>query len=101
MGKEATELDDLDARMLAAGMTPISELLQHDPMGDFAAHKAVRSVADFEWWVQSQHEKFLRMRMAYELGDKPKDDLYEWVFAHAAVFGNVAVNLRQALGQPV
>ncbi len=95
-------MSDLDARMKAAGMTPLSELLEHDPMGKFAAHTGVRSVEDFEQWVKNKHEQFLRMRLEYELGDKSKDDeLYEWVFAHAAVFGQVAVNLRQAMGKSV
>ena len=102
MDYEATDLDELDVRMKEAGMTPISELLVKDPMGKFAAHNAVRTIEDFEWWVQSQHEQFLKMRIAYELGDKPKDDgLYEWVFSHSAAFGRVAANLRQALGQEV
>lgn len=102
INEEPTDLDALDERLKAAGITPISQLLTRDPMGKFAAHKAVQSIEDFEWWVQSQHEQFLKMRMAYELGDKSKDDdLYEWVFAHAAAFSKVAANLRQALGQEV
>jgi hypothetical protein len=95
-------MDDLDQRMIDAGMTPLSKLLSRDPMGKFAVHNAVHSIEDFEWWVNQQHEQYLRMRMRYELGDKPKDDdLYEWVLAHSAVFGRVAATLRQALGKPV
>lgn len=89
----------IDDRMTAAGMFTLTEMLAEDPMGAFACHNAVRDLDSFKWWIESRHKQFLKMKMQYELGDKPKDDeLYEWVFAHASVFGNVVANFRQATG---
>ncbi|WP_054308955.1 MazG-like family protein [Mesorhizobium sp. 1M-11] len=88
----------LDERMKAAGMIPLSDLLAgKTPLARWMAHTGVRDMDSFEEWVAMKHREFLRMRVEYELGDKDqKDELYEWVFAHAAVFGEVAANFRQA-----
>lgn len=86
----------LDTRMIAAGMIPLTSLLTDDPMGKFACHNAVRDMESFAEWLGGKHREYTRMRMQYELKDKPKDDLYEWVFAHSATFGEVVANFRQA-----
>lgn len=86
----------LDARMIAAGMVPLTSLLADDPIGKFACHNAVRDMESFAEWLGGQHRGYTRMRAQYELKDKPKDDLYEWVFAHSAVYGEVVANFRQA-----
>lgn len=89
-------VEDLDERMKAAGMIPLSELLESQgPMEKFKQHAAVKTLDDFVWWIKSQQKQFMTMRMQYELGDKDKgDDLFEWVFAHAAVYDQVATQLR-------
>lgn len=92
-------IETLDERMKAAGMIPLSELLTGgQPLDKWMVHTGTKSIKLFQQWVEKKHEEFMRMRMRYELGDKDKgDDLYEWVFAHAATFGEVSLNLKQAL----
>tara|TARA_R100001086_G_scaffold209999_1_gene125883 strand:- start:901 stop:1200 length:300 start_codon:yes stop_codon:yes gene_type:complete len=90
-------MDDLAAKMKAAGMLPIDEILAGNLMGKFSTHVAVVDLPSLKWWVESQHEKYLRMRLEYEVGGKEKDDMWEWVFAHSAVFGTIADHMRKAL----
>lgn len=87
---------DLDERMKALGMIPLSTLLAGDgALERFTAHAGVQTIDDFREWVRKQHASYLTMRMGYELGDKSMDDsLYEWVFAHEAVFSTIMANLR-------
>jgi hypothetical protein len=88
--------DDLSARMKAAGMLPLEEMLAGNVMGRFSTHVGVTDFESLLAWAERKHEQYLRMRMAYELGDQPKsDDLYEWVFAHSAVFAEVVDHLRK------
>ncbi|MBM1556703.1 hypothetical protein JQV19_08585 [Sulfitobacter mediterraneus] len=87
---------DLDERMKAAGMIPLSEMLEsHGPMEKWMRHADVHTFDDFCVWIKSKQKSFMTMRMQYELGDKDKDDeMWEWVFAHAAVFDGIAAQLR-------
>ena len=91
-------MTDLDERMKAAGMIPLSELLDLDkqaPMDKWSAHAAVQSHNDFEWWLKMRYEEMMRMRISYELGDKDKEDeLFEWIFAHSSALGEVLVNWK-------
>src|SRR3546814_463884 len=89
----------LDAKTKAADMIPLSELLSGDtPLSKWEAHAGVRDIASFGKWLAMKHREYMRMRVAYELGDKDKaDELYEWVLAHTAAYGEVAANFRAAL----
>jgi len=91
----------LDAKIKAAAMIPLSELLSGDtPLSKWEAHAGVRDIASFGEWLAMKHREYMRMRVAYELGDKDKaDELYEWVLAHSAAYGEVAANFRAALSQ--
>lgn len=86
---------DLNARMKAAGMFSLTELLAGTPIDLFRAHQGISTFAHFEEWVAMKRRQFETMRARYLVGEKSQDDeLYEWVFAHAAVFGDIDVNLR-------
>lgn len=88
---------ELAAAMKAKGMLPLDEILAGNLMGKFSTHCAVNDPDSLHWWVKSQHEKYLKMRLEYEVGGKEKDDLFEWVFAHSAVFGTIADHMGKAL----
>lgn len=90
-------MTDLEAKMKAAGMLSIEEILAGNLMGKFSTHAAVVDLPSLKWWVDSQHEQYLRMRLEYEVGNREKDDLYEWVFAHSAVFGTIADHMKKAM----
>lgn len=88
---------DLDQRMAALGMIPLSQLLSEPPT-PFSVHAAMNSLEFFAEWVERKHAEYLKMRMRYEIGKRTKDDgMFEWVFAHSATFGEVHDNLRAAL----
>lgn len=85
----------LDDRMKAAGMSTLSELVNgQSPLGIYSAHAGVKDHDSFEWWLKRRYEEFMGMRMRYELGDREKDDMYEWVFAHAATLNEVLDNWK-------
>lgn len=88
-------MDDLDERMKAAGMIPLSELISGpQPLDYFMAHTAVCDHDSFEAWLKSKYESLMRMRLAYDLDKREKDEMYEWIVGHAASFGEVLVNWR-------
>lgn len=88
---------DLNERMAALGMVPLDKLLSVPPT-PFSVHAAMKDMDSFVWWVNSKNREYTTMRLRYEIWKREKnDDLYEWVFAHSAVFGAIADNLRAAL----
>lgn len=89
----------LDARMKAAGMMSVSEMLERSPLGRFSAHTGVTDLESFERWVQQRRAEFLQMQAQMTLDGEEKDELFEWVVAHNAVLGEVAANFRQATGR--
>lgn len=93
--------DDIDARMIAAGMIPLSEMLSgYGPMERWMRHAHVNTLSDFRDWVTMKQREYMTMRMRYELGDSDKSDgMYEWVFAHAAAFNVIAAQLRAIAGE--
>lgn len=91
---------DLDARMLAAGMMPVSKMLESSALNKFFAHAGVTDLESFEQWIQMQRKEFISMQARMTLdGKEEEDDLYEWVVAHNAVLGAVMANFRQATGR--
>lgn len=92
-------LTNLDDRMKAAGMTPLSEMLTDIPVGRFLAHAGVTDLSSFEAWIKMRREEMLRMQATMELDKRQDDDLYEWVLAHAAVFTEVLCNFQTAMGK--
>lgn len=89
----------LDERMKAAGMMPVSEMLERSPLGAFSAHTGVTDLDSFEQWLQMRREEFLRMQARMTLDGEEKDEMFEWVVAHSAVLGEVMANFRQATGR--
>ena len=92
-------MDDLAEKMKEAGMLPIEEILAGNLMGKFSTHVGVTDLPSLLWWVESKNEEYLRMRLRYEVGDKPKDDMYEWVFAHSAAFSTIVDHMRKAMAE--
>lgn len=86
----------LDVRLKSAGMFSVAELLNGSPIDQFVRHAGVHDIATFVQWVEMKRAEYLKLQARYDLGDKPKDDLYEWVTSHSAVFAEVHVNLKAA-----
>lgn len=93
---------DLDSRMIAAGMIPLSEMLEKNPMGRFGVHTGVVDLNSFEHWLKMRYGEMLRSRMSLELeGNAEKDEMFEWYFSYAAALGEVLANYRVATGRSV
>jgi hypothetical protein len=91
--------DDIDARMKTAGMLSASEIIAGQPIDAFMKHAGVVDLESLIKWAEMRRAEFLRMQAQYELGDKPKDDMYEWVISHVAAFSELHVNIRAAMLQ--
>ena len=79
----------LDERMAAAGMVPVSQMLEQNTLGKFSAHAGVTDLDKFEEWIQMRREEFIRMQARMTLDGEENDELFEWVVAHNAVLGEV------------
>ncbi len=88
----------LDERLAAAGMYTVEQMLGVTPLTRWTTQAGMDSLEFFEKWLDRRVAEMLRMKAAYDLGDKDKDDeLYEWVLAHAAAFQEARTNLKAAL----
>jgi len=93
--------EELEQKLKEKGMISLANLLSgQTPIAQFQAHVGVIDVESFGAWLERKRETFIRMRLEYEVGNKDKDDLYEWIFAHSAVFNEVCMNWRKANGLP-
>ena len=93
---------DLDSRMIAAGMIPVSEMLDKSPLGRFGVHAGIKDLESFEHWLKMRYEEMLRARMSLELeGNHEEDEMFEWYFSYAAALGEVLANFRVATGWSV
>jgi len=95
LGKSDASLSE---RMESLGMVPLDQLLSEPPT-KYSIHAGMDSLGAFREWVEKRRDSFLIHRMRYETGEFEKDDLFEWVFAHSAAFGDVCDQLRAALSQ--
>ncbi len=96
--KERGEDDaDLNARLKAAGMYSIPEMMGVTPLTRWTVQAGMTNLDAFTAWLDRRVGQFLRMKASYELGDKDKgDELYEWVNAHSAALSEVRENFRAA-----
>ncbi|WP_222046733.1 hypothetical protein [Rhizobium laguerreae] len=87
----------LDERMKAAGMFTVDEMMGVTPLTRWKVQAGMTDLDAFGEWLDRKASEYLRMKAAYDLGDKDeKDDLYEWVLAHAGVFSSIRENFRAA-----
>lgn len=89
---------DLDARMVAAGMVPLSELLENIPLEKWQRHVGVTDLKSFEDWLHMRRGEMLRMQAYMDLEKRTEDDMFEWVLAHNAVLTEVICNFRAVTG---
>ncbi len=93
-----TDIAALDQRMKDAGMVSLVDMLAGKlPTDRWAAHVGVSDIKSFGNWLESKDRQYTSMRVTYELGDEPKDSMYEWVLAHSGAYREVIANFRQAM----
>lgn len=98
MNTAQTEHETLDAKLRAAGMLSVADLLKGAPLDSFIKHAGVTDFPSLITWAEMRRAEYLRQVALYELGERDKnDDLYEWVIAHSAAFNELHVNLRSLL----
>lgn len=96
MHQEA-EAGTLAERMKAAGMMTVDELLAGAPLDAFTRHAGVNSLEAFGQWLEMRRREYVTMQAKRTLDKREDDELYEWVLAHAGVFGEVHVNFKAAM----
>jgi hypothetical protein len=87
--KTDSEIIELDKKMIAVGMIPLSQMLKSSPLGKYAVHKGVDNLALFEQWLDMRFKEMMKMKARMLLAKKEDDELFEWVLAHAAVLGEI------------
>jgi hypothetical protein len=92
--------EGLDARMKAAGMMTIAEMLESSPLSAFHVHTGVTDLASFEKWLEMKWQSYMTQQAELQLDNREDDDLFEWVVAHAAVFSTVLISFRAANSPP-
>jgi hypothetical protein len=79
-------------------MFTVAEMMGVTPLTRWTVQAGMDSLEFFEVWLARRAAEFLRMRAAYDLGDKDKsDELYEWVLAHSAALSEVHANFKAAI----
>lgn len=98
---EKAELSDdaLAERMKAAGMLTIEQMMAGAPLDTFMRHAQVTDLASFTQWVEMRRKETMAMQARLMLDKREDHELFEWAIAHAAVFGEVHVNLKAAIAQ--
>lgn len=94
---QEVEAGTLAERMKAAGMMTVDELLAGAPLDAFTRHAGVNSLEAFGQWLEMRRRECVTMQAKRTLDKREEDDLYEWVLAHAGVFGEVHVNFKAAM----
>jgi hypothetical protein len=93
--KNSSERVDLDSKMIAAGMIPLSQMLESNPLGKYTVNKDVDTVELFEQWLDMRFEEMMEMKARILITQKEDDhDLYEWVLSHATVLGEIRAQFR-------
>lgn len=87
---DADVVESLDDRMKAAGMYTVSDMMGVTPLTKWMSNPAINTIEAFSEWLDRKVSEYLRMKAAYDLGDKDEsDELYEWVQAHSAVYSTI------------
>ena len=87
----------LDARLKAAGMSTVANVLAGQPIDGFIRHAGVVDLQTLAQWAEMRRAEYLRMLAPYQLCERPFDDMYEWVVSHAGAFSELHVNVRAVL----
>lgn len=94
---QEVEAGTLAERMKAAGMMTVDELIAGAPLDAFTRHAGVNSLEAFGQWLEMRRREYVTMQAKRTLDKREDDDLYEWVLAHAGVFGEVHINFKAAM----
>ncbi len=88
---------NLDEQMKEAGMRTIDEMVASLTDNTLLLTKEVTDLESFEWWLETSYREFLSMQAERDIKKQDGDEMYEWILAHAALFGSVLAHYRQAI----
>lgn len=92
------KLKELDEKMKKAGMIPVSEILKNPPINRFIIHAGMDNLEFFREWLRMRYKEYLTMQAKMMLETSQEhDEMFEWVLAHSAVFGEVIANFDAAV----
>lgn len=90
-------VENLDERMKAAGMFTVAEMMGVTPLTKWKVQVGMTDLDFFSEWLDRKVREYLSMKASYDLGDKDeKDELYEWILAHAGAYSSIRENFRAA-----
>lgn len=89
---------DLAERMKAAGMQTVDQMVAGLTANPLLLQKEVVDLESFEAWLEMEYRRFVGMQAERQLQKQDDDEMFEWILAHAAVYGDVLANFRQAMG---
>lgn len=87
----------LDERLKAAEMFSVADMLSGGSLDWAHRHAGVHDLDTFLQWLEMRRGEMLRLQGRYDLGEKAKDEMYEWVCSHSAVFSEVHINFKAAI----
>lgn len=97
MAKSDKEIAELDEKLKALGMIPLSQMLNNpSPLGQFSSHKGVTDFSFFEKWLEMRYRECMTMKARFIVDGREDDEMYEWVLSHSAVFSEVLSNFKAA-----
>ena len=96
--KVFTEVSEVDINeaLLSRGMFSVAELLGGNLPTDY--YRISRDIVDyktFDKWLDTKVREYTMMRLKYETGFEKEDSMYEWVFAHSAVYKDISLNWKK------
>ena len=97
---EAAPVTDLGARMKAAGMHSIDEMLAGTPMDTFVRNNSVVNLDTFGQWLEMKRREYITMQATLALDKHEDDEMFGWVLAHNSVFSEAHVNFKAAISNP-
>lgn len=90
----------LSDRLKAAGMITVEQILAGTPMDAFLKHAGVCDLDTFSQWVEMRRAEYLKMHARFALEKREDDELFDWITAHTAAFGEVMINFKAAMQPP-
>lgn len=90
------ELKELDEKLAAAGMIPLTVMLNTPPILGYLTHKGVDSLELFEEWLNMRHLEMMKMKAKMIIDDNQDHEMFEWVVSFAAVLSEVVANFNSS-----
>jgi hypothetical protein len=83
------EIAEIDNKLIAKGMIPLSTMLNSNPLGMFATHVGVNNLDRFEQWLNMRFSEMMGLKSRMLIAGTVDNEMFEWTLAHAAILGEI------------